>query len=136
VVKNPKKGISNPKDVLLSHAAKQRFQGEGIGEVPEWLGRLEEILPQLDPKIVVGFAKAVEETDPRSHIPQFAALHGLTPAETKLLNGLSHGQTVADYAKEQNISVNTARVHKQRILEKCAVRSQIGLLEKLFTFEP
>ena len=136
MARKPISKFSRDCDRLLSHAARQHFQGEKIGEVPEWLSRLDDLLQKLDPAIVAGFAKAVEAFDPRHHLPQFAVVHELTPAETKLLDGLSRGQSLADYAKSNHISVNTARVHRQRILEKCGVNSQTALLEKVFTFTP
>ena len=64
----------------------------------------------------------------------FAGRHGLTPAETRLLAHFADGTSIAQYAEKQAISVNTARVHMQRILEKTGTSRQTDLMRTLLGF--
>lgn len=55
-------------------------------------------------------------------------LYGLTTAEARLTNGLFAGLSLADAAKAQGTTVNTAKFTLKSIFTKCAVSSQAELL--------
>lgn len=54
--------------------------------------------------------------------------HGLTAAETRLLGGLGAGKTLKAIAAEQCVSVNTLRVHLQRLFAKTGLHRQSELV--------
>jgi DNA-binding CsgD family transcriptional regulator len=58
-------------------------------------------------------------------------LFGLTPAEIRLSIALVKGKSVAQYAREAAISLNTARTHIKRIYSKTGVRRQSELVRLL-----
>jgi DNA-binding CsgD family transcriptional regulator len=57
---------------------------------------------------------------------------GLTPAETRLASALFKGQSVEAYAKEADISINTARWHVKQIYAKTGVKRQNELIHVLW----
>jgi DNA-binding CsgD family transcriptional regulator len=61
-------------------------------------------------------------------VPLLRMLYGLTVAEARLSNGLFAGLTLADAAKAQGTTVNTAKFTLKSIFAKCAVSSQAELL--------
>lgn len=61
-------------------------------------------------------------------VPLLRMLYGLTAAEARLTNGLFAGLSLAEAAKAQGTTVNTARFTLKSIFAKCAVSSQAELL--------
>ena len=65
-----------------------------------------------------------------------AAVHfGLTDAERRLAEALCHGRTLAQYAQERGVSVNTARSQLASIFLKTECSRQTELVAKLRAFE-
>jgi DNA-binding CsgD family transcriptional regulator len=58
-------------------------------------------------------------------------LFGLTPAEIRLSIAVVKGKSVAEYAHEAAISLNTARTHLKRVYSKTGVRRQSELVRLL-----
>lgn len=111
------------------------LNGERLSDVPEWRERMKVVLAQLPEHVVSGFAQRIKAADGRlvTDYRQFAQRFGLTQAETNLLAGLAGGLTLKEYAEKKGVSVNTARVHRQHILEKTEAQSQSDLLRMLYT---
>jgi DNA-binding CsgD family transcriptional regulator len=59
------------------------------------------------------------------------SLFGLTPAECRLAQALSDGQTPTDYAAKNNLSIRTVRTHLSNILHKTGTRTQVELMRLL-----
>lgn len=109
------------------------LSGDQLSDNPAWQKRLQEItafLPEdLTRNLIDRMQMAVEGGI--SNVAAFSRIHGLTKAEVKLLTSLSAGLTAADHAKKMGISVNTGRVHMQRILDKTAAKGQLDLIKML-----
>ena len=95
--------------------------------------RLKEIAEFLPDDVVRDMNSKMEKMLPQAgvNVQDFADMHGLTKAETKLLNSLAQGRSVPEHAKHVSISVNTGRVHMQRILDKTGAASQLQLMKML-----
>jgi DNA-binding CsgD family transcriptional regulator/PAS domain-containing protein len=80
-------------------------------------------------------AAAVFVSDPELlHEPDakiLARLFGLTPAESKMATLLMQGKSAEDASNELAISLNTARTHVKRVLEKTDTRRQSQLIRLL-----
>ena len=96
--------------------------------------RLLEILSQLPDHFVDELdARLAREILPeRVMIEKFAADHSITAAETRLLAGLLESVSVSEHAEAFGISINTARTHMRRLLEKTGARNQTDLVLKVF----
>lgn len=57
-----------------------------------------------------------------------ASLYELTPAETRLLEGLVRGERVGEYAKQAGITLNTAKSHLKRLFTKTQTSRQSDLV--------
>lgn len=123
------------KEDILDFLNLLELNGERLNDVPEWRERMKVILAQLPEHVVSGFAERIKAADgrPVTDYRKFAERFGLTQAETNLLAGLAGGLTLKEYAEKKGVSVNTARVHRQRILEKTEAQSQSDLLRMLYT---
>jgi DNA-binding CsgD family transcriptional regulator len=97
---------------------------ERVREIAEWLPdeTRNEIADRLDRSLQ--YRTTVDFT-------MFAARHKLTATELLLVESLVRGATVAEHAAERGISVNTARVHMQRVLDKTGARRQADLIRML-----
>jgi DNA-binding CsgD family transcriptional regulator len=60
-----------------------------------------------------------------------AGVYGLTPAEARLAMALLAGRCLADYAAEQEISLNTAKYHLKQVFTKTGHTRQADLLRDL-----
>lgn len=63
---------------------------------------------------------------------EFAALHGLTRSERRLLAGLVDGRTVEEIAAESAISPHTARTQLKRIFARTGARRQSDLIRAVY----
>ncbi len=107
--------------------------GEPLGENQAWQERIKKIIDFLPEQTVSGLVKHMQTTlnKPVTDTESFVKTHRLTPAETKLLLSLSNGISVPKHAKKLGISVNTGRVHMQRILDKTGANGQLDLIKML-----
>lgn len=82
-----------------------------------------------------GATAALFITDPEAEAAldsrKLQELFGLTPAEIRVSIALVNGKSVAQYAHEAAISLNTARTHIKRIYSKTGVKRQSELVRLL-----
>ncbi|MEO9601640.1 helix-turn-helix transcriptional regulator [Parasphingorhabdus sp.] len=113
-----------------------QFRGDGvkISSEPVWAERIEEILANLEPDILDDITGRIRQSSENQLIDfeAFGKTHKLTPAEIKMVDSVVGGLSVPEHAAAHNISVNTARVHMQRVLEKTGSNRQTDLLRKVF----
>ncbi len=75
----------------------------------------EVVIPiDLLPKVVSGLRR-----------PEHRVGDNMTPRETELLGHLAHGRSLLEIASEMSISLNTARNHTQRVIEKLGAHSKL-----------
>ncbi|WP_420408935.1 helix-turn-helix transcriptional regulator [Hoeflea sp.] len=99
---------------------------------PEELARMHRIFELLPDQTVLDLSKRLERLIAEG-APDFAAFSerfGISPAERKLLESLVEGLTVVAHAEKAGISVNTARTHMRRLLEKTGSAGQLDLIRK------
>lgn len=103
-----------------------------LDQDPAQLARVREIVSHLPDRTVVDVASRLRTAGhaQQTDIKAFTDRHGITPAEQRLLASLVAGLSVVDHAREQRISVNTARTHMRRLIEKTGSRGQLDLLRK------
>ncbi|MEM8695745.1 MAG: helix-turn-helix transcriptional regulator [Pseudomonadota bacterium] len=112
-----------------------RIDGEKIGSEPVWSDRATEIFDNLPDGLVADLntrlirGRGSEIID----FKNFGQRYGLTAAEVKIVESIAEGLSVPDHAAANGISVNTARVHMQRVLEKTGARRQTDLLRLVLT---
>lgn len=118
---------------LLKILMQFRADGEKIGGEPVWAERVAEIFSQLPQEVLTPLASRIKEAVAKDtrNFEEFCKRHGLTPAEQKLVTSIADGMSVPEHAAACGISVNTARVHMQRVLEKTRTSRQTDLLRKL-----
>lgn len=106
---------------------------ERLADYPQWQDRIKEIIAFLPDGVASDLVGRMQSyaRDHSVDTQSFAKLHGLTKAEEKLLTSLAAGLSVPDHAKKLDISVNTGRVHMQRILDKTAASGQLDLIKML-----
>jgi DNA-binding CsgD family transcriptional regulator len=97
---------------------------------PDILDRLVKVLDQLPDDVSAALnralvaAEGVMERNPQDFIDR----HNISKAEGRLLLALAEGRSVAQHAGALGISVNTARTHMRRLLEKTGASGQLDLL--------
>jgi DNA-binding CsgD family transcriptional regulator len=73
------------------------------------------------------------EQAPRSRATVLRSLFHLTPAESRIADGLLEGFEVAEVAERLGITQQTARFHVKRVLAKTGARRQSDLLRIMLT---
>jgi DNA-binding CsgD family transcriptional regulator len=73
------------------------------------------------------------EASADSNADAAAQLHGLSPAETRLLKELLAGRTLQVAAERLGITSGTGRTHLKAIMAKCGVRRQADLIRLVIT---
>lgn len=63
-----------------------------------------------------------------ANLQDFAVLHGLTPAEARLLVALLLHSTLPEAAQHLGVSINTVRSQLRSVLDKCGARRQVELM--------
>ncbi|QYJ07529.1 helix-turn-helix domain-containing protein [Qipengyuania flava] len=118
----------------LAQLDQLRFEGVSIGSEPVWQDRVREIFRQLDPEIASEVADRLVDAlgEELVDFGVFSERYGLTAAEELLVRAVADGLSVPEHAEKRGISVNTARVHMQRVLEKTGARRQTDLVRMLF----
>lgn len=121
-------------EALVATLGFMTFDGIPILSEPVWRKRAYEIAAWLSSRDRRGIADRLRHASPVRRpvkVKNFATQFALTPAETRLVESLARGATVAEHAAERGISVNTARVHMQRVLEKTGAHRQANLVRML-----
>lgn len=62
-----------------------------------------------------------------------ARVFDLSPAQARLCAAIVEGQTLAEFGRATQVSVNTARTHLRRIFDKVGVRTQPALVRVLLS---
>ena len=74
--------------------------------------------------------------NPDDRLPAIRLLFGLTEAEARLAVALVSGETVAEFAADRSVSINTARVQLTSLLRKTRTRRQAELVALLGAVPP
>ena len=69
-------------------------------------------------------------------IANAAQVFGLSQVQSRVALAVSEGHSLADFAKDANMTVNTAKTHMRRVFEKVGVSSQAALIAVLFSLTP
>jgi len=64
---------------------------------------------------------------------QLCELFGLLPSEAKMAWAIASGRSIAEAAREMNISIETARTYSKKIYAKTGARNQAGLVRIILT---
>jgi DNA-binding CsgD family transcriptional regulator len=100
---------------------------------PSELARMNKIFECLPDKTVFDLSarlrSVIAEKEP--DFVTFSEVFGISPAERRLLESLVEGLTVVAHAGRAGISVNTARTHMRRLLEKTGSGGQLDLIRKV-----
>lgn len=99
---------------------------------PGELVRMNQIVEHLPDQTVLDLSKRLGSlaADKQPDIATFSTAFRISPAERKLLESLVEGLTVVAHSEMAGISVNTARTHMRRLLEKTGSAGQLDLLRK------
>ena len=127
---------SAPEQVMEARAALPgKIRESGLFDLdydPEELACMNRIFEHLPDRTVLDVSKRlgalIAERQP--DFAAFATNFGISPAERKLLESLVEGLTVVAHAERAAISVNTARTHMRRLLEKTGSAGQLDLIRK------
>lgn len=65
-----------------------------------------------------------------------ASQFGLTPAETRIANGLIHGKSPDDIARSLNVSQTTVAFHMRNLYQKTGTHRQAGFVSRVLTATP
>jgi DNA-binding CsgD family transcriptional regulator len=71
---------------------------------------------------------------PGANLQDFTVLHGLTPAEARLLEALLLHSTLTEAARHLGISINTVRSQLRSVLDKCGARRQVELIRMVVSW--
>jgi DNA-binding CsgD family transcriptional regulator len=97
---------------------------------PSELARMNQIFEYLPDQTVFDLSKRLKSViaEKEPDFTAFSEAFGISPAECKLLESLVEGLTVVAHAERAGISVNTARTHMRRLLEKTGTSGQLDLI--------
>ncbi len=115
---------------LVKHFA---LSDDFLSDNSVWPERLQEIATFLPKELTSDLVDRMRTIahEQSADIEAFSRIHDLTKAEEKLLISLAAGLSVPAHSKKLGISVNTGRVHMQRILDKTAASGQLDLMKML-----
>jgi len=102
---------------------------------PAMIKRVREIAEKIPAATLRDILAVMDDASARGQpdITSFCARHGISVAEERLLASIVDGKTVADHAASKAISINTARTHMRRLLEKTGASNQVDLVRLYFT---
>jgi DNA-binding CsgD family transcriptional regulator len=108
--------------------------GSGEGSLSIAVVPLPETLPGgARPTLVMLGKRALCE---RLSVQWFARSHQLTPAETRVLEGLCHGDSPNEIAQAQGVAISTVRTQIGSIRTKTGVGSIRGLVRRIGLLPP
>ncbi len=98
----------------------------------EEITRMKRIFEHLPDQTVLNLSKRLGSlsAEKQPDFEAFSTQFGISSAERKLLESLVDGLTVVAHAEKAGISVNTARTHMRRLLEKTGSTGQLDLIRK------
>lgn len=122
------------REALLNAFRALNVDGLRIDDHIGWVHRMRAIIGGLPEEDIDGMLARIRMAKGENGVSleAFALEHGLTPSESLLVTSISEGLSVPEHAERIGITVNTARVHMQRTLEKTGARRQTDLLRMLF----
>jgi DNA-binding CsgD family transcriptional regulator len=105
------------------------------GKAPYWIIQVDIPMPRETPPDSRRPSRAYLIHDPaapmEANLKDFAGMHGLTPAEMRLLAALLVDSTLPAAARQLGVSVNTLRSQLKSVLEKTGARRQVELVKML-----
>lgn len=113
---------STPARMTLAAADGRRFALK-LRPMPEFI--------RLDDTRWSGVILILEPVRPLSTVDEIQRLLGLTAAEAALALSLADGHRPRDYARDQDISINTVRTHLASLREKLEAKSQTQIVAKV-----
>ena len=72
--------------------------------------------------------------NPPTSVPDVGALFGLTPSETRILEGIVDGRRADDLAESLGVSIETVRTHIRRFYNKLGVNSREQMIAKVSAY--
>jgi len=72
--------------------------------------------------------------NPPTSVPDVGALFGLTPSETRILEGIVDGRRADDLAESLGVSIETVRTHIRRFYNKMGVNSREQMIAKVSAY--
>lgn len=102
---------------------------------PAIIDRIGELIDQMPDHTLSGLIARMELwATPQSIVmDDFCATYHISPAEARLLAALVNGGRIATHAESEGISINTARTHMRRLLEKTGSSGQVDLVRRFFS---
>ena len=91
---------------------------------------------RLMPRAAAAVFVASDLRLPLARLDAIAEAFGLTPAETRLLERLVRGDSIADAAAAMSIAMTTAKTHRSRLLAKTGMRRQTSLISLVHRLLP
>lgn len=118
----------------------ERFLSEATSEVQSWVLQL-----PGDCDALILCCRTIGETgykvltifhpdNPSTFLPDVGVVFGLTPSESRILNGLVEGRRADDLAEDLRVSIETIRTHIRRIYNKLDVSSREQLIAKVCAY--
>jgi DNA-binding CsgD family transcriptional regulator/PAS domain-containing protein len=95
-----------------------------------------DVRTRLLPRAVAAVFVASDLHLPFDRVDAIAEVFGLTPAETRLLDRLIRGDSIAEAAAALNVAVTTAKTHRSRLLSKTGTRRQTSLISLVHRLVP
>lgn len=101
---------------------------------PAMIRRIRQIVDHIPGRTLADLLDNIDRAHhaSRPSIAGFSTRHGISRAESRLLASLVDGGSVGSHARDAGISINTARTHMRRLLEKTGASSQLDLLRRYF----
>lgn len=107
--------------------------GETFGDDPAFKRRLEKIMESLPEPLIESLHERMtsELVSAQRVYQEYLQNAGISKSEERLLASLLQGMTVIQHAENSHISINTARTHMRRLLEKTGSNGQLDLVQKI-----
>ena len=123
---------------LLDMARSTGLIDPGGHEDPALLARARQIIGSLPDDHLGSLLQRLAGSAPPAldATSAFCARHAISEAERSLLESVVEGRSVTEHAEAKDISVNTARTHMRRLLEKTGARNQVDLIRIFFVRTP
>ena len=118
----------------------EEFLSRARSEVSSWILDL-----SVDGHALVFRCRTIGETgfrlltifhpeNPPTAVPDVGTLFGLTPSETRILEGIVEGRRADDLAQSLGISIETVRTHIRRFYNKLGVNSREQMIAKVSAY--